>query len=79
MIVANTSTQTGNTTPGAAWPPWLSLPIENLKALVWGLAFSRPMAKPNDPKMKRHIEREIADLRMQLAAYEAEYRELGCM
>jgi RecA/RadA recombinase len=32
----------------------------------------------DDPKAKRRAEREITDLRSQLAAYEAEYRELGC-
>jgi hypothetical protein len=32
----------------------------------------------DDPKVKRRAEREIADLRSQLAAYQAEYRELGC-
>ncbi len=32
----------------------------------------------DDPKAKRRAEREIADLRTQLAAYEAEHRELGC-
>jgi len=32
----------------------------------------------DDPKAKRRAEREIADLRSQLAAYRAEYRELGC-
>ena len=31
-----------------------------------------------DPKATRHAEREIADMRSQLAAYEAEYRELDC-
>jgi len=32
----------------------------------------------DDPKAKRRAEREIADLRSQLAKYEAEYRDLGC-
>lgn len=32
----------------------------------------------DDPKARRRAEREIAELRSQLAAYEAEYRELGC-
>jgi hypothetical protein len=32
----------------------------------------------DDPKAKRRAEREIADLRRQLAAYEAEARDLGC-
>ena len=32
----------------------------------------------DDPKVKRRADREIADLRSQLAAYEAEQRELGC-
>lgn len=32
----------------------------------------------DDPKAKRRVEEEIADLRAQLAAYEAEYRELDC-
>jgi len=31
-----------------------------------------------DPKTKRRTEREITDLRAQLAAYETEYRERGC-
>jgi len=31
-----------------------------------------------DPKTKRRAEREITDLRAQLAAHEAEYRERGC-
>lgn len=32
----------------------------------------------DDPKAKRHADREIADLRAQLAAHEAEYQKLGC-
>jgi hypothetical protein len=32
----------------------------------------------DDPKVKRRAERQIADLRSQLAAYQAEYCELGC-
>ena len=32
----------------------------------------------DDPKAKRRVEREIAELRVQLDAYQAEYRELGC-
>ncbi|HID64297.1 MAG TPA: DUF4062 domain-containing protein [Anaerolineae bacterium] len=32
----------------------------------------------DSPKVKRRAEREIADLRSQLAKYEAEYRDLGC-
>ena len=32
----------------------------------------------DDPKAKRRAEREIADLRAQLAEHEAEYQQLGC-
>jgi len=32
----------------------------------------------DDPKAKRRTEQEIADLRAQLATYEAEYQQLGC-
>ena len=32
----------------------------------------------SDPKIRHRAEREIADLRTQLATYEAEQRTLGC-
>jgi hypothetical protein len=44
--------------------------------LIKGYEDQRRLA--DDPKVKRRAEREIADLRQQLAEYEAEARELGC-
>jgi hypothetical protein len=44
--------------------------------LIKGYEDQRRLA--DDPKVKRRAEREITDLRQQLAEYEAEARELGC-
>jgi hypothetical protein len=44
--------------------------------LIKGYEDQRRLA--DDPKIKRRAEREITELRNQLAAYEAEARELGC-